>query len=85
MHEVNNKEYHKLDTYLCYGYAFHVDTASMRQKKLFQNYQWLFSHFKNILVPKKIMPLKRLSDETLQSDKDEENRRGLDRTLYGYI
>jgi hypothetical protein len=81
MYRVINEEYPKLDTYLCYECGFHADTVLMKQKKLFQNYQWLFSHFKNVLVPKKIMPLKRISDESLQSDQNGENRRRLDRTL----
>jgi hypothetical protein len=54
MYGVINEEYPSLDTYLCYGCGFHADCILMEQKDLYQQYQWLFSHSKGILVPKKV-------------------------------
>lgn len=78
MYQIVNEDYPKLETYFCYECGFHADTILMSQKNLYQNYQQLYMKYQDVLRPKRLPRLKR-TDEILQGEKDDENRRRLDR------
>lgn len=66
MYQVVDKNYPRLDTYLCYECGFHADTILIEQRGLYQAFQRLFHNSQN----QELLKLKnyQLSDEKLQGD-----------------
>lgn len=71
MYEILNEDYPNLETYLCYECGFHADTILMKQKHLYQQYQWLFSHSRGVLIPKKFPPTRNQHDFKHEDDSTE--------------
>lgn len=68
MYQVVDKDYPRLDTYLCYECGFYADSILIEQKGLYQAFQRLFYNSKNLELLK-LKNYKLISDETLQPDK----------------